>query len=138
MSNVPILPGTIRNQGRQSANTIICRRKAAEKGEIRSTDSFTATILRPHIRLMRTTAIQSAAEKPAADALLRSFMPQFASADHTALSRIQCGEAMNSPRSEEHTSELQSLMRISYAVFCLKKKKKIRHDKNIKEHTTYL
>src|SRR3546814_6799496 len=32
-------------------------------------------------------------------------------------------------RSEEHTSELQSLMRISYAVFCLKKKKK-------KQHTT--
>src|SRR3546814_1585264 len=28
------------------------------------------------------------------------------------------------PRSEEHTSELQSLMRISYAVFCLKQKKK--------------
>src|SRR3546814_2454617 len=34
-------------------------------------------------------------------------------------------------RSEEHTSELQSLMRISYAVFCLKKKKKI----NTYEHT---
>src|SRR3546814_4228838 len=35
-------------------------------------------------------------------------------------------------RSEEHTSELQSLMRISYAVFCLKKKKKQRrqHDRN--------
>src|SRR3546814_1779686 len=30
-------------------------------------------------------------------------------------------------RSEEHTSELQSLMRISYAVFCLKKKTKITH-----------
>src|SRR3546814_1048489 len=30
----------------------------------------------------------------------------------------------NGIRSEEHTSELQSLMRISYAVFCLKKKKK--------------
>src|SRR3546814_9164813 len=30
-------------------------------------------------------------------------------------------------RSEEHTSELQSLMRISYAVFCLKKKKKIKN-----------
>src|SRR3546814_7044549 len=30
-------------------------------------------------------------------------------------------------RSEEHTSELQSLMRISYAVFCLKKKKKKNH-----------
>src|SRR3546814_3621501 len=35
--------------------------------------------------------------------------------------RDQCGPV---PRSEEHTSELQSLMRISYAVFCLKKKKK--------------
>src|SRR3546814_3043608 len=31
-------------------------------------------------------------------------------------------------RSEEHTSELQSLMRISYAVFCLKKKKKQKHE----------
>src|SRR3546814_6006362 len=30
------------------------------------------------------------------------------------------------PRSEEHTSELQSLMRISYAVFCLKKKNKVK------------
>src|SRR3546814_3991637 len=36
------------------------------------------------------------------------------------------------PRSEEHTSELQSLMRISYAVFCLKKKK----NKNTTTHTT--
>src|SRR3546814_5555586 len=34
------------------------------------------------------------------------------------------GEALDDLRSEEHTSELQSLMRISYAVFCLKKKKK--------------
>src|SRR3546814_5624797 len=34
-------------------------------------------------------------------------------------------------RSEEHTSEFQSLMRISYAVFCLKKKKKM-HEDNIK------
>src|SRR3546814_3292279 len=37
-------------------------------------------------------------------------------------------------RSEEHTSELQSLMRISYAVFCLKKKKK---KKQIREYKTY-
>src|SRR3546814_5468116 len=35
-------------------------------------------------------------------------------------------------RSEEHTSELQSLMRISYAVFCLKKKK----NNNTSNHTT--
>src|SRR3546814_4929700 len=32
------------------------------------------------------------------------------------------------PRSEEHTSELQSLMRISYAVFCLKKKKQTNYE----------
>src|SRR3546814_7378630 len=40
------------------------------------------------------------------------------------------GVASEPERSEEHTSELQSLMRISYAVFCLKKKK-TRHDKNM-------
>src|SRR3546814_5814844 len=38
---------------------------------------------------------------------------------------------LNPPRSEEHTSELQSLMRISYAVFCLKKKKKQHSTENI-------
>src|SRR3546814_3414997 len=38
------------------------------------------------------------------------------------------GAAHRSVRSEEHTSELQSLMRISYAVFCLKKKKNINTD----------
>src|SRR3546814_3883181 len=40
-------------------------------------------------------------------------------------------------RSEEHTSELQSLMRISYAVFCLKKKKneKQRPSQNIEKRT---
>src|SRR3546814_8990407 len=37
--------------------------------------------------------------------------------------RHQIGHVARQQRSEEHTSELQSLMRISYAVFCLKKKK---------------
>src|SRR3546814_10186206 len=41
-------------------------------------------------------------------------------------------------RSEEHTSELQSLMRISYAVFCLKKKKKnIETQRTKKEQIMY-
>src|SRR3546814_5559269 len=39
-------------------------------------------------------------------------------------------------RSEEHTSELQSLMRISYAVFCLKKKKNIIIQNSKPKHTT--
>src|SRR3546814_5799243 len=43
-------------------------------------------------------------------------------ADEIAL-RLRDGYVKDPQRSEEHTSELQSLMRISYAVFCLKKKK---------------
>src|SRR3546814_5846925 len=39
--------------------------------------------------------------------------------------RLELGCAQYFVRSEEHTSELQSLMRISYAVFCLKKTKKL-------------
>src|SRR3546814_10602743 len=39
-------------------------------------------------------------------------------------------------RSEEHTSELQSLMRISYAVFCLKKKKKKQHE-HLNKYSTH-
>src|SRR3546814_6391925 len=49
-------------------------------------------------------------------------------ARRTAARRFQAGGA---GRSEEHTSELQSLMRISYAVFCLKKQKKNKTQTNI-------
>src|SRR3546814_1205378 len=50
--------------------------------------------------------------------------------------RIQAGEGWLPPfRSEEHTSELQSLMRISYAVFCFKKNKRTKQS-NYK-HTTH-
>src|SRR3546814_5784495 len=41
--------------------------------------------------------------------------------------RTDGGDHVPEVRSEEHTSELQSLMRISYAVFCLKKKKATQH-----------
>src|SRR3546814_8123076 len=43
---------------------------------------------------------------------------------HAGLGGEQPRPAQRTDRSEEHTSELQSLMRISYAVFCLNKKKK--------------
>src|SRR3546814_4039335 len=43
-------------------------------------------------------------------------------------------QSLGFARSEEHTSELQSLMRISYAVFCLKKKKNNRHIKTAYHH----
>src|SRR3546814_7049060 len=48
--------------------------------------------------------------------------PQCAS-NLIGVSRLAFPEQLTEIRSEEHTSELQSLMRISYAVFCLKKKK---------------
>src|SRR3546814_11135125 len=50
----------------------------------------------------------------------RAIMEHFAPA-------VQLGLTATPLRSEEHTSELQSLMRISYAVFCLKKKNKLTH-----------
>src|SRR3546814_2341193 len=55
------------------------------------------------------------------DEFLLQFQPQL----EVTTGRIVAAEALVrwKHRSEEHTSELQSLMRISYAVFCLKKKK---------------
>src|SRR3546814_5029707 len=44
------------------------------------------------------------------------------------------GDHRRGLRSEEHTSELQSLMRISYAVFCLKKKNKLTHYRMQRSH----
>src|SRR3546814_5025368 len=45
------------------------------------------------------------------------------------------GALLREQRSEEHTSELQSLMRISYAVFCLKKKNTHKTTQNIYKYT---
>src|SRR3546814_7158328 len=50
--------------------------------------------------------------------------------------RQAIGERDIDRRSEEHTSELQSLMRISYAVFCLKKKKKKKETKIMTKQLT--
>src|SRR3546814_8096533 len=46
---------------------------------------------------------------------------------------LKSSQLADGRRSEEHTSELQSLMRISYAVFCLKKKTNTQHH----HHTVY-
>src|SRR3546814_7129523 len=58
---------------------------------------------------------------------------QFPNVDNAYL-ELQTGRVDAAMRSEEHTSELQSLMRISYAVFCLKKKNKTN---NKHSHNTY-
>src|SRR3546814_11978326 len=65
-----------------------------------------------------TTLFRSAAARFYAE----TFPDSAVSAVHRAPSDYPSGK--KGDRSEEHTSELQSLMRISYAVFCLKKKRK--------------
>src|SRR3546814_5811669 len=56
---------------------------------------------------------------------VRELNPEISAAD----CRDREALAAHCRRSEEHTSELQSLMRISYAVFCLKKKKNTKSEK---------
>src|SRR3546814_6222161 len=59
------------------------------------------------------------------DGVPRGVWPRFQQFAAIGLVGFICARVSEDPadRSEEHTSELQSLMRISYAVFCLKKKK---------------
>src|SRR3546814_2857181 len=70
-----------------------------------------AGLVDPGQRLQRDAEIEIVAVKRATEILPIAAHGQSGSTDRAA-------------RSEEHTSELQSLMRISYAVFCLKKKKR--------------
>src|SRR3546814_5868904 len=68
------------------------------------------------------------ASKAGLELLLRIRFPPIEVRHHPARLFLDIGHVikrahhLDPPRSEEHTSELQSLMRISYAVFCLKKK----------------
>src|SRR3546814_8990163 len=79
----------------------------------------------------RTKSLVSASEAAAADCAMESALSSSPVASTAAMRTSVAADAngdpdslvCNSRRSEEHTSELQSLMRISYAVFCLKKKK---------------
>src|SRR3546814_2356243 len=73
------------------------------------------------------TGARSAPFSGAADSFSPSNMPRLGAAFSRSPAGVdsgagRCGAGEREKRSEEHTSELQSLMRISYAVFCLKKK----------------
>src|SRR3546814_2986855 len=85
------------------------------------------------VRSISLTRAASSTDSPSASVRRRAV-----AASENGLSSSMPGSlASASSRSEEHTSELQSLMRISYAVFCLKKNKyepnKI-HTQNIIKH----
>src|SRR3546814_7970286 len=82
------------------------------------------------LKLWNTTISTTATTTQSTRFLTRSFIQLRSAATpqpYLICASLPCASAYTSGerlRSEEHTSELQSLMRISYAVFCLKKKKK--------------
>src|SRR3546814_8503949 len=87
-----------------------------------------------------TTLFRSIADYPLAGARPASVVLASASRARAAMlsqAGVNCilQPAGVDERSEEHTSELQSLMRISYAVFCLKNKKKILRERLYSTYT---
>src|SRR3546814_5465191 len=78
-----------------------------------SVEAKATTSAKPYIRPRESN------EKPS---ISTGAIPAMPFAPPVRLEKSNKTRRTNSPRSEEHTSELQSLMRISYAVFCLKKK----------------
>src|SRR3546814_1504424 len=85
---------------------------------------YTTLFRSPSIPWLRAGHHNGHAAGPLPDAWASSWKAP-ASSGSTGRPKIvlAAAPALIDPRSEEHTSELQSLMRISYAVFCLKKKK---------------
>src|SRR3546814_1551194 len=79
-----------------------------------------------------TTLFRSRTRRPAPCSCMRRRCS--APMSGTCFRRFACRQSSCiAGRSEEHTSELQSLMRISYAVFCLNKKKKKKNTTHISE-----
>src|SRR3546814_5103852 len=71
--------------------------------------------------LMHVIAAKAVAFKEPLDPSFKTYQKQVV-ANARAMAKVFLDRGYKVVRSEEHTSELQSLMRISYAVFCLKKK----------------
>src|SRR3546814_1089088 len=81
----------------------------------------------PYTTLFRSAPGMPLSEFTRARDRVRSMLAiadSYSAFDRTAGALAEQRHQEGEDRSEEHTSELQSLMRISYAVFCLKKKKK--------------
>src|SRR3546814_1430048 len=86
----------------------------------------------PYTTLFRShspSTVGSSPEPP------QAFGGSIMSSSATATLPPRCLRTPEAARTEEHTSELQSLMRISYDVFCLKKKKHNYQTTVIKQHT---
>src|SRR3546814_8156138 len=97
---------------------------AASSADLRDRKhSFNISLLRPDAKVSRDSievrwrAATSPADRPLYSGTPALLSPSTKTSQWANLARCR------RTKSEEHTSELQSLMRISYAVFCLKKKK---------------
>src|SRR3546814_6390884 len=85
-----------------------------------------------------TTLFRSPYVRPAFSAATTMSGPRSFSPARAAMYSVTILSNSSLARSEEHTSELQSLMRISYAVFCLKKKKDHKHTHMCIHHQSLL
>src|SRR3546814_9085048 len=81
----------------------------------------------PSTTLFRSAAADRDQQAPQRHMIGHAGVADGAEVNGIGIAQLIDGVVGHHPRSEEHTSELQSLMRISYAVFCLKKKKKRKH-----------
>src|SRR3546814_1403763 len=91
---------------------------------------------RPHLRHARWHAPCRRAASPGSRAM--TFLDILRTAVFALRGNWMRSALTSLGRSEEHTSELQSLMRISYAVTCLKKKKKINTKKNTNDSILHI
>src|SRR3546814_9953460 len=87
------------------------------------------------IKLAKQSFNMSSEKFRGVEAFASSALALYYDTDEAMEGRNAFIEKRRPDRSEEHTSELQSLMRISYAVFCLKKKNKHKPQKQQNRHT---
>src|SRR3546814_6308784 len=92
----------------------------------------------PYTTLFRSSASGARNRRTFRAAVRACSLWGLAGAGLTSLALLLGGPLLTAVRSEEHTSELQSLMRISYAVFCLKKKKKKTTQQNPLTNVVYI
>src|SRR3546814_1079487 len=115
-----------------------CRTMASEDYSLQGITIMTSVPMRVQALVAAALLMLSACATPFQSKVSRfqqmpapagqSFVIQ--AADSSRSGSLEFAQYAGLVRSEEHTSELQSLMRISYAVFCLKKKKKTMNETN--------
>src|SRR3546814_4819683 len=106
----------------------MARRRRPERREILPDPRFGDTVLSKFMNSVMLDGKKSVAESivyGALESVEARAKKEPIGVFHEALANIRPNIEVRSRRSEEHTSELKSLMRISYAVLCLKTKKNI-------------